>query len=662
MQSPRRQPQTPEEFIWGDYNPPEWQTQTEFGIQPQQDEPDAWRQISQQQQLALQPSLKPTYPSFFCPQLMTGVVEQPEVIEIVDAGDCPSVSSPDDDSDEDPDYRYREPPEKKRKGSTILRITTPPRVQPPPTKPKVTRKKRAVAANPPTTFATPSVTTVTKKRTVPYAQWAPAKKQAYSGKMATQAKARAGTIAELREMVQSSMAEQQDARSVIEETLDQLRKSNIPLDPKAYITQLSDMVAHQQAVIHSLNVEQFNLGAQQRIEIFGIESKYRAELDEQRNLLQAAKAHELEMKAGVDADVERRTNRLSATINDLNASLATERERVSSLKQRLAEAAEALEREKQRNVVDEEEGPEPPVPIQLTEKKRQKHQQPPPTPVIQKQWQQPRPPVRESALPKMKREAEMVPDDERYLYSWSVLQREPERCLSLYGFTARQLVVIRDYVGVKPLTSAKKRQTGHLSGITTETRLLFILHFLTRYVSIQKLYQRFNIATSTLAENLNAGIEVLAPLLIERSLSHERETRFAIPMVYHTYFFPMFAPTGEHGVGSRYYNREWKCYGVYVHYIVEPLKGKAVIHTVDTDTTWQVALDSGARRATEEDDDGGFAQRMACKFLIMGAKYRGCIEDIASVVQLVIALTNLDIIFGNPIVEQLVNEVQADGE
>lgn len=255
----------------------------------------------------------------------------------------------------------------------------------------------------------------------------------------------------------------------------------------------------------------------------------------------------------------------------------------------------------------------------------------------------------ETERPLTKREADAVPPEDLTLYAWTVLVTHPERCLDLYGFTAPQLMKIRNYIGVTPIRR-KKNAVSMSNNISTETRLLFILYFATKYATFNRLQTLFRVSGGRLSDLIVVGVETIAPILFAQSISQQRDQPITFALVYHTHFMPIVAPQ-DHSLANRYYNDERNGYGVLMHYIVDPASHKVLIFTTGSLNAWPMATGCGATRATEEDHDYGFRRRMTAKFAVVGEKYRGSLTDHPLVVQLVVALTNLDIEFDNPLVE-----------
>lgn len=427
---------------------------------------------------------------------------------------------------------------------------------------------------------------------------------------------------------------------------------------------MSEMMANnvnQQNHITYLNNHLHTMGFEYRSRMCDIDKKYLTEnlsLKKTLNLNKSAgEGRELQLKSQIEQSTAENTQLVKTLamavekeriVNECNTQLkgriasveqelilanTTSSERIKQLEEELVVLGDQLNASNQRILELEN----PPLPVRV---------------VVEALVHDDEPPKQEKKRKFVKLEETKVTPNA--LYTWSVVEVSSPRCVELYGFDAKQIQSL--YNRMNTIRNASKDENkskkGCKASIDDEVFFLSFLYFFKHYATMRCMQEKFQITTSHLQSHLLKTVTSHSKAFYRVSNQREAASMENDVRVYRCYFFTVNKPI-DPALSQKYYSPLYKLHGLFVHCIHRENGNGKVIEFYTSmrkkvETAW---VESFIDNEDEEDqkDDGNYEERMKSKFEIAITKYRGNLSELHNIVECVLALTNFDIEYDNPI-------------
>lgn len=499
-------------------------------------------------------------------------------------------SSSDDDDDSDIDTTYVAPPAKKRLARPV-----------PPTKKASTSMVIRKSSPPP---PQPSVVTGPAKKT----RQRPSKEQTAANKRKRDEDK--SVLVELRSFLEKSTEKQQSVQNQIQLSQSEMGEMQLRAGQADFVVYLTQTVAQQQMVISNMNLEIFNLGAKHRAE--------QAELDMKRREEREA----LEEKIGVlkeqEAILQRKADEWRTARDNLMRELLEVRSAATTAEE---ETEQPAKKKKRFATLDET-----------------------PTP--------PRTPSTKVKKEDAAAVAVSTPSDEESVYSWRVVDEKNPRCIDLYGFTAPQLSVLFSNMnnpsGRRVDNGVGRARSGCNATYGEKQFFLMFLYYFTHYATLTIMHRRFGISPTSMRSALAKMFETGACDLFASSKPSEPVTQY----VHGVYFFAVEAPL-DSNLAATLFDPDRRRHGVHVHCMHDSQTHKVIAYQVlMTQTAEAEWLARYEPRVNDALLTLNYEWRMRGKFAVASTRFRGMLKEFSSVMGCLLALTNMDLGYDNPIVER----------
>jgi hypothetical protein len=235
------------------------------------------------------------------------------------------------------------------------------------------------------------------------------------------------------------------------------------------------------------------------------------------------------------------------------------------------------------------------------------------------------------------------------LYTWRVVEEDNARCLDLYGFTAAQLPTL--LTGMSELSagaSTRKSGRGCKPTFSEEQLFLLFLYHFTHYPTLRVMHDKFTMSSSAIQETLQKTTSTVhRPLL---AWSWHEGIVVVTHYVYARYFLCVNAPQ-DPAMAADLHDAENGRHGLHIHCVHDNKSQKVVAYGLSSnpivDAAW---LAQYAPLVVNSPLVHDYEKRMKGKFAIFSARYRGLVKECESIVGCLLALTNIDLGYGNPIV------------
>lgn len=229
------------------------------------------------------------------------------------------------------------------------------------------------------------------------------------------------------------------------------------------------------------------------------------------------------------------------------------------------------------------------------------------------------------------------------LYTWSIVESRSGKCNEIYGYKASD--ILRLYTQVNVILKSMKMASD-------ERFFLLFLYFFKHYHSMKAMQEKFGINVSDIQARLLKMITTVGAQLFVVSKREESAPINKSQRVYRCYFIVIDKPV-ETAMSQKYYSALYKQHGLYIHCVHHiDASGKVIAFQANNkkivDKEW---LKTHMDLNTKDDDanDGTYEMRMKNKFAIVATRYRGNLTELPNIVECLLALTNFDIHYGNPI-------------
>lgn len=406
-------------------------------------------------------------------------------------------------------------------------------------------------------------------------------------------------LTEFRAFIAESQKKQKTMNQTMEQTNVQLTTLQQGNDQPDYIRNLTNTVASQQTLIQSMNLEIFNMGSKYRSDLAEQDLTHRKEVEELNNTIECYRQKEDAMQLRINEWRSQRTRLLSE-----------------------------LEELKSNGV--------PSVPSSPSTVE--------PTP-------------KSTKLTKLIKPEPGAPDDvheQATHYTWLAVEEGNVRCMELYGFTATQLQDICDEL------CPPKRKKGRGQKTTAygdkQVFLMLLYHF-THYPTIRVLHQKFGPSTSAISSQLTRLILNVATKLFQWSLPIEPIKSY----VRGDYFINIQTPQ-DTNVADATYCFDQNKHGIWIHCIHCPVTGKAVGYYTSgvrkIDKQWLQQFSPLVEKSDKPLSEV-YENRMRGKFNLINSQYRGTIQDIDNTIRVLLALTNVDLGYDNPLCKRVTVDLSA---
>jgi len=233
------------------------------------------------------------------------------------------------------------------------------------------------------------------------------------------------------------------------------------------------------------------------------------------------------------------------------------------------------------------------------------------------------------------------------LYTWRIVEEKNPRSMDIYGFTAPQLMVMQTRVLILEAEAVKTgRKSAYGEG---QIFLIFLYHF-THYTSLKVMREKFHMGTSTLQHTVARMLSTITKGFF--SWSWHEEEAVVTHYVHACYFLTVNGPT-DSKTAADLWDRVRKKHGFHIHCVHDLTTRKVVAYYLssspDADPQWLAQYEP----LLDDDDDIAlnYEKRMHGKFAISTSRYRGVLKEFHSYVGCLLALTNLDLGYGNPILD-----------
>ncbi len=168
---------------------------------------------------------------------------------------------------------------------------------------------------------------------------------------------------------------------------------------------------------------------------------------------------------------------------------------------------------------------------------------------------------------------------------------------------------------------------------------------------------KFEMGKGTIAPRLSKSIHGLSSALFRASIEKESAAPRS-QRVFRCYFFMLQKPQ-EKTVAQKYYSALYKTHGIYIYCVHDrQASGKVLEFYISTrkqvDAEW---LSLHTQEEEVEEDDGAsnpYEERMKGKFNAAATRYRGLLTDLPDMIECLLALTNFDIEYANPVAPVLI--------
>lgn len=236
------------------------------------------------------------------------------------------------------------------------------------------------------------------------------------------------------------------------------------------------------------------------------------------------------------------------------------------------------------------------------------------------------------------------------LYRWDIVESDLPQCLSVYGFGATQLKVLYKQIGnVRLVKEEGRSKRGCKTSIEPEVFFLMFMYFMRHYTTMRLMSDKFQISTTQVQGTLLKMITT-SPLFPLSTADCSKPTQ---KLVYRVYFLVINKPL-DSSVAVKYYSALYKTHGIYIHCLHnQNSSGKVIEFYTGTqknvDRAWLKQFSYLEPQEEEDEEIHTYEERMKSKFAVTVKKYRGNLTELPAVIECVIALTNFDIEFKNPI-------------
>lgn len=407
-------------------------------------------------------------------------------------------------------------------------------------------------------------------------------------------------LAEMRAFLAESSKKQKTVQEEMETTNSKMNTIQMQGNQNDYIIYLTTTVTAQQSIITNLNLEIVNMGAKYRSDLAEADLRHRDEMDEMRDALASHREHEAAIQLRINEWRSQRT-RLLEENERLRTALATKPDTVPN------------------NSNDSNT-----LPIKVK--------------------------------PESGKNASATDMSETSTdYTWLVVdEKNDERCLALYGFTSSQITEINAHVNALSLVTQRKGR-GNKPSYSEKQVLLMLLYHFRHYTTLRVIHEKFGISITTITTTLNRVMCNIVPSL----LTWSQQSLSLVPnqtWVQASYFLEVQTP--QHTLmASNVYDQQSARHGVWIHCVHCNSSGKVVAyHTSNTnepDAQWfvpyQPFVDANAVCVAVSE----YGYRMRGKFSLAASRYRGTLQDIDNTVRGLLALTNLDLAYGNALCKRV---------
>jgi hypothetical protein len=247
-------------------------------------------------------------------------------------------------------------------------------------------------------------------------------------------------------------------------------------------------------------------------------------------------------------------------------------------------------------------------------------------------------------------EDEEEAEKDESLYSWKIVEEKNPRSLNIYGFTPEQLALMLAEMNLLELEMPKASK-GAKSGYGEGQIFLILLYYFTHYTSLRVMKEKFHMSTSSLQCVVAKMIASFYKGLFAWSWGGDITE---VTHYVHACYYLCVSTPNDSKTAADLYDRVKKRHGFHIHCIHDLATQKVVAYylsaSVQADPLWLAQYEPML-----DDDDGlalNYERRMQGKFAISGTRFRGVLKEFHSVVGCLLALVNLDLGYGNPILSQ----------